>query len=29
MKDNGMGSVTERLYFNGSLDDYKQLMKGE
>ena len=26
MKDNSMGSVTERLYFNGNLEQYKDLM---
>jgi hypothetical protein len=26
MKDNGLGSCTERLYFNGTLEQYKELM---
>lgn len=27
MKDNAMGSCTERLYFNGTMDEYRKLMR--
>ena len=29
MKDNSMGSVTERLYFNGTIEQYKELMNNK